>query len=135
MLLSSFASAAQPLVKPKVTAKATPKSDLKGPRIFRVKGTVAPTAKVLSCAAGVTNLAYCSPASAAQVCKGSVRITIKRGLTTIARKSVKLTSACSYNAKITVRKKMKHGKLTITSRFLGNGLVSARNSSAQKVKV
>lgn len=135
LLLSSFASAAQPLVKPKVTAKATPKKDLKGPRIFRVKGFVAPTAKVFSCAAGVTNLAYCSPASAAQICKGSVRITIKRGLKTITRKTVKLTIKCAYSAKITIRKKMKHGTLKITSRFLGNGFVAARNSSAVKVKV
>lgn len=135
MMFSSFASAAQPLVKPKVTAKATPKADLKGPRIFTVRGTVAPTAKVISCAAGVTNLAYCSPAKTGDVCKGKVRITIKRGLRALARKNVTLKPDCSYSAKIKMIKKTKHGKWTITSRFLGNALVAARNSSAQKVKV
>ena len=30
---------------------------------------------------------------------------------------------------------MKHGKLTVISRFMGNGYVSARNSRALKLKV
>ena len=132
---SSFAAAQAAPVKSKVTVKSTPKNDLKRPHIFKVRGTVAPTAKVVKCAAGVTNPAYCSPAKNADVCVGKVRITIKRGLTTIARSTVKLKGDCAYSAKITIRKKMKHGKLNVTSRFLGNKYIGARNSSALKLKV
>jgi len=135
MLFSSLASAAQPLVKPTVTAKSTPKKDLKGPRIFKVSGKVTPTAKIVKCAAGVTNLAYCSPPKIGDVCKGKVKITIKRGLRALVRKSIKLKANCTYSAKITIRKKMKHGKLTFTSRFLGNVFVAARNSKSFKVRV
>jgi hypothetical protein len=132
---SSFATAQTALVKPKVTVKSTPKTDLKRPHIFKVRGTMAPTAKVVKCASGVTNPAYCSPAKPADVCTGKVRITIKRGLLTIARSTIKLKADCAYSAKITIRKKMKHGKLTVTSRFMGNKYVGARNSSALKLKV
>jgi len=135
MLFTSSFATAQTAVKSKVTVKSTPKNDLKRPHIFKVRGTVAPTAKVVKCAAGVTNPAYCSPALKADVCVGKVRITIKRGLTTIARSTVKLKKDCAYSAKITIRKKMKHGKLNVTSRFLGNKYIGARNSSALKLKV
>jgi hypothetical protein len=136
-LCSAFASGAtvQELVKSTVSAKATPKADLKGPRIFKITGKMAPTAAVKKCAAGVTNLAYCSPATPAQICVGKVRITLKRGLTTVARGTVKLTKTCTYSAKIRVKKVKKHGKLKATSRYLGSGLVAAKNSKVVSLKV
>lgn len=136
-LSSAFASGAtvQQLVKPTVSAKATPKADLKGPRIFKITGKMAPTAAVKKCAAGVTNLAYCSPAKPVDICVGKVRITIKRGLTTVARGTVKLKSNCKYSAKIRIKKVKKHGKLKATSRYLGSGLVAAKNSKKVNLKV
>ena len=83
--MSVLATAQAAPVKTKVTVKSTPKTDLKRPHIFRVKGSVIPASRPLKCAAGNTNPAYCSPAPTAEICKGKVRITIKRGLTTIAR--------------------------------------------------
>jgi hypothetical protein len=139
VLSSSFASGAtvQELVKSKVTAKSTPKTDLKGPRIFKVTGKMTPVAAVVKCAAGVTNLAYCSPAKPADICVGKVRVTVKRGLTTLARGTVKLKADCTYSAKIRMnaKKVKKHGKLVVTSRYLGSALVAAKNSSAVKLKV
>ncbi len=127
----------QQLVKSTLSAKSTPKADLKGPRIFKVTGKMAPTAAVVKCAAGVTNLAYCAPATAGDVCSGKVRITIKRALTTLARGTVKLKSDCTYSAKIRMNAKKikKHGKVSVVSRFLGNNLVGARNSKSLKLKV
>ncbi len=137
MLSSSFASAqsAQKLVKPKVTLKATPKKDLKAPRIFRVRGTVVPTAKVLSCGAGVTNPAYCSPPPISRVCTGRVRVTVKRGSRTLKRATVRLTATCSYSARITIRGRVKRGRLRIRARFLGNTFVAAGNSNTVTVRV
>ena len=138
-LTSSFASGAtvQSLVKSTVTAKSTPKTDLKGPRIFKVTGKMAPVGAVMKCAAGVTNLAYCSPAKPVDICVGKVRVTIKRGLTTLARGTVKLKLNCTYSAKIRMNAKKikKHGKLSVVSRYLGNSLVAAKNSKTVKLKV
>ncbi len=137
LLSSSFASGAtvQQLVKSTVSAKSTPKSDRKGPRIFKVTGKMTPASRPLTCGAGQTNPKYCSPAPIAQICIGKVRITIKRGLTTLARGTVKLKLNCTYSAKIRIKRVRRHGKLVATSRFLGNGLVAAKNSKKVKLKV
>jgi uncharacterized membrane protein len=138
-LTAPFASGAtvQQLVKSTLTAKSTPKADTVGARTFKVTGKMAPAAAVTKCAAGVTNLAYCSPAKLIDICVGSVRVTIKRGLTTLARGTVKLKLDCSYSAKIKMKasKIKSHGKLSVVSRFLGNALVAAKNSKTVKLKV
>lgn len=138
LLSTSFASgqsSIQKTVASAVTAKASPKKDLTGARVFRIKGTALPTAKPYKCAAGVTNPVYCSPAKLVDVCIGNVRLTIKRGLITVARKTLKLKIDCTYSAKISLKKKTKHGKLTMRTRFLGNAVVAPSNSKKVTIKV
>jgi hypothetical protein len=138
VMLSSLATgqAATKVLPSKVTLKATPKKDLKRPYVFKLSGALTPpTATPLVCKAGVTNPIYCTKATRAQMCSGKVRVMIKRGKKTLAKKNITLKPTCSYSAKITIRKKMKHGKLTVSTRWLGNTLLGARNAKALKVKV
>jgi hypothetical protein len=128
--------AATKAVPAKLTAKATPKTDLKAPYRFKLSGAMTPPAtRPKKCAAGVTSGPYCSPAPIADICVGTVRITIKRGPKTLARKGLVLKLNCTYSAKITMRKAMKHGKLTVTTRFLGNALLGPRSAKALKLRV
>lgn len=136
VLSASLASGAT-LVRSSLSAKVTPKADLKGPRVFRVKGTMTPASTPLKCAAGVTNPKYCTPATRAEICVGKVRITVKRGLLTLARGTVSLKSNCTYSAKITIKasRVRTHARLGVTARFLGNTLVAASNSKRVTVRV
>lgn len=128
--------AATKAVPAKLTAKATPKTDLKRPYVFKISGAMTPPAKrPQKCAAGVTSGTYCSPAPIADICVGTVRLTIKRGARLLARKGIVLKLNCSYSAKVTIRKAMKHGKLTVTTRFLGNALLGPVSAKALKLKV
>jgi len=138
VMLSSLATgqAATKVLPSKVTLKSTPKKDLKRPHVFKVSGVLTPPVAIpLVCGTGVTNVAYCTKATRAQMCSGKIRVMIKRGVKTLVKKNITLKPTCSYSAKITIRKKMKHGKLTISTRWLGNTLLGARNAKSLKVKV
>ena len=138
VMLSSLATgqAATKVLPSKVTLKATPKKDTKRPYVFKLSGVLTPpTAVPLVCKAGVTNAAYCTKASSAQMCSGKIRVMIKRGVKTLAKKNIELKPTCTYSAKIKIRKAMKHGKLTVSTRWLGNTLLGARNAKSLKVKV
>jgi len=137
-LLSTLATG-QAATKPlpaKFTLKATPKTDLKRPYVFKLSGAMTPP-RVLPqvCVPGISNKTYCTAATRRQACAGKVRLTIKRGLKTLARKDVAMRPTCSYSAKITMRKAMKHGRLTMSTRFLGNALLRPRSAKSLRVKV
>jgi hypothetical protein len=138
LVLSSFTTgqAATKVLPSKITLKATPKKDLKRPHVFKLSGVMTPPALApLVCGVGVTNPAYCTKATRTQMCSGKVRVMIKRGKKTLVKKNITLKPTCSYSAKITIRKKMKRGKLTISTRWLGNTLLLPRNAKALKVSV
>ena len=138
VMLSSLATgqAATKVAPSKLTLKATPKNDTKRPYVFKLSGAMTPPVAVpLVCKAGVTTAAYCTKATRAQMCSGKVRVLIKRGLKTLAKKNITLKPTCSYSAKITIRKKMKHGKLTVSTRWLGTLLLLPKNAKSLKVKV
>lgn len=77
--------------------------------------------------------------AAAAVCTGKVRVTAKAGRKVVLSKTVKLTKACSFTAKLTIKKKPKslprNGKITVSARFLGNASLKARTSKAGSVRI
>jgi hypothetical protein len=135
----------------KITAKSKPKTDKKSPFKFKVTGAIMLPQAVckpgtggscipLNCAAGVTNVKYCSAPTLAQICGGKVRVTIKKGSKTLKKKSVNVNPAtCTYSAKLSFKdrkkKKLRGVKAKVTVRFLGNTVLKAKSAKAFKVKV
>jgi hypothetical protein len=78
---------------------------------------------------------YCENVTAAQACNGGkVRVTYTLGKKTIARKTTKLKSNCSYSAKSTIKKKSLAGKrVRVQARFLGNSAMNPRSSSRRRL--
>jgi len=138
LLLSSMPASSQTaLVKVRSTATAsvTPKTDRKRPYRFTVKGTVLPVTRPLKCGPGVTNPRYCTPATARDVCRGKVRVIIKRGSRRVTRKTVSLRSNCRYTVRFTIRRRQKPGRLTLSTRFLGNTYMVAKSARTLRVRV
>ncbi|MEA2127044.1 MAG: type transport system ATP-binding protein [Solirubrobacteraceae bacterium] len=91
--------------RPGLTGKVTPKRDRKKPFRFKVAGK-------LKRPSGVTKSAGC---------KGKVRITVKKGKKTLARKTVSVKSSCTYSARVKLNKKAgKKGKAKFSISFRGN---------------
>lgn len=62
---------------------------------------------------------------------GTVTVTVKQGVRTVARRRVKLRRACTYLATVAVGHR---GRLTMQARFDGNDLLVGRNSPARGVR-
>ncbi len=92
--------------KPKITAFAKPKRDKKKPFAFRVQGK-------LKLPAGVTKAAGC---------KGTVRITAKKGKKVLAKRRNGIKSTCKYKSRVKLRTKKagKRGTVKFKVEFLGN---------------
>ena len=123
------------LVRSEVTARATPRSDLERPRAFRFRGTVRPRTAPVKCAPGATGVRYCALASPSDICVGQVRVTIRRGRRTLARRTVSLKRTCTYSVRITLRRRMRHGRLHVTTGFLGNTLLAASSAGRLRLRV
>jgi hypothetical protein len=78
---------------------------------------------------------YCENVTAAQACNGGkVRVTYTLGTKTIARKTTKLKSNCSYSAKSTIKNRSLTGeRVRVQARFLGNSAMRPRSSSRRRL--
>jgi Ca2+-binding RTX toxin-like protein len=100
----------------RVTETVTPSRDRTRPFRFRVGGAVRRPAGV----------------SAAQGCSAAtVTVTVKKGVRTVAKRTVKLTKTCTYAVTVSVGSR---GRLTVKSRFNGNTLLKARSSASRSVR-
>jgi hypothetical protein len=100
----------------RVTTTVLPARDRARPFRFRVTGTVRRPQ-------GVT---------AAQGCAaGTVTVTVKRGVRTIASRRAKLQRTCTYAATVAVSQR---GRLTVKARFGGNAVLQARSSASRSVR-
>jgi Ca2+-binding RTX toxin-like protein len=69
-------------------------------------------------------------------CTGSVRVTVKAGSKTLSTKTVKLSTSCSYRAKVSLSSRRGfagNGKLRVQARFSGNDTIAAKTSSTRMV--
>jgi hypothetical protein len=73
---------------------------------------------------------------AAKECSGTVVVMAKHGKKVLARRRVKLTNSCSYQALLKIRRARLRGrgKLTLSARFLGNSVFSPAVSAAIKAR-
>jgi hypothetical protein len=73
---------------------------------------------------------------AAKECSGTVVVMAKRGKKVLARRRVKLTRSCSYQALLKIRRARLRGrgKLTLSARFLGNSVFSPAVSGTIKAR-
>jgi hypothetical protein len=78
---------------------------------------------------------YCETVTAAQACNGGkVRVTYTLGKKTVARKTTKLKSNCSYSATSTIKNRSLAGKrVRVQARFLGNSAMNPRSSNRRRV--
>jgi subtilisin-like proprotein convertase family protein len=117
-----------PTLPPGPVAKLKPRSvglkvsgrDRKAPYVINASGKVTAPAASISCT-------------------GRVRVLVKAGKKTVTTKTVKLTKACTYTARFTLKKLPKSlpksGKVTVSARFLGNTALVARTSKAGSVRL
>ncbi|HUR85755.1 MAG TPA: hypothetical protein VMY78_10455 [Solirubrobacteraceae bacterium] len=111
-------SASTPTVTPALktptglTAKLKSSRDRSRPYSFTISGK-------LSLPAGVTKAAGC---------KGTVKLTGKRGTKTVVTKSATLKSDCSYSIKASVKTK---GQVKMTVRFDGNSVLKGKNAATR----
>jgi hypothetical protein len=104
-----------------LTIKATPKRDLRSPYTFRTTGKVALPATV-------------TPALG---CKGVVAVTFKAGTKTISTRRVKVSSNCTYSAKVTftIPSRLRPKVLNVRAVYAGNGVVNRKTSKKITVRV
>jgi len=105
-----------------LSSKATPRTDLRAPYVFRVSGT-------LTRPSGMTK---------SRACTGRVSVQWKRGKTTISTRRVSLTKDCTYSVKVTFKSKQRFAsfkRLKFTARFLGNTYVSPVSATSKFVRV
>ena len=121
-------------VAPKqVTRKTNPLVGHKFPWKLTTKGKV-----VLpkgDCPAGTTDTTYCTPdVDKDKGCKGKVRVQYQLGTKIISSKSVNVKKDCSYKSSVTFKDKTLAGKrLRVKARFMGNTVLSAKDSAARRL--
>ncbi len=96
-------------VKPNITAKARPKNDKKKPFVFRVQG----------------KLTFPSSVSKSAGCKGTVRITAKKGKKILAKRRNGIKSSCKYKSRVKLRsnKAGKRGTVKFKVEYLGSNVL------------
>lgn len=106
-----------------LSASATPKQDLTGPRRFRFTGklTLPAGASAAGCRAG-----------------GTVSVQVHAGRNTISTRRVRLDSKCRYTVRVTfksVKRFGKHKRLKVTTRWTGNSAIAGRKAKTISVRV
>lgn len=106
--------------RPKLSLKVKPKKDRSAPIKFKASGK-------LTSLKGV---------SKKRGCKGKVKVTVKRGKKTVAKKTAKVKKSCKYSSKVKVKSgKLKNkGKLKVRARFGGNNKLKSAKSKTRTVK-
>ena len=97
-----------------LSLRATPRSDDDAPYKFTASG----------------RLGLPQGLARAEGCSGRVRVTFKRGRRTAGTKTVRLSRNCSYRGAKAIRGQ---GRLRVSARFLGNGVMGPRSSAARSV--
>ena len=109
------------LAPKRIDVKVTPSRDRSRPFRYRVSGKVVlPT--------GVTR---------ANGCAGRVSVQIKRGRKTISTRRRTVTGACTFVSRVTFGDKTRlprSGRLKVTVRFLGNGVLLPRGAKSKFVR-
>lgn len=106
----------------RLSASVTPRSDVRAPFRFRVRGT-------LTLPLGVARSAGCS---------GRVSVKVKRGRRVVATRTVRLSTRCTYSVRIAFADRRRLGRSTrlrFVARFLGNARVLARNAPARSARI
>ncbi len=77
--------------------------------------------------------------SAAAVCGGRVRLVLKRGRRTVARRTARVSKRCTYRKRIRFRASKRTGRrrarLRVTARFGGNASLSAASRRSTTVRI
>jgi hypothetical protein len=123
-------------VAPKqVTRKTTPLVGHRYPWKFKTRGKI--TLPQGDCPAGTTDTTYCTPTvTKAQGCKGKVRVRYMLGKRVVSAKKTKLKKNCSYTVTQRIRnKKLAGTRLRVRVRFMGNAVLSAKESKIRRVKL
>jgi hypothetical protein len=106
------------MARPAMAFKASvkPARDRSKPFVFKLKGRLTP------------------PAGAA--CTGKVSVAVRAGkkLVTTRKASLPATCAWSLGLKLTSKKRLGNGRLTLRPRYLGSAAVLARNAKALHVR-
>src|SRR4051794_3017029 len=121
-------------VAPKsVTLTVTPKVDHGSPWTFKSKGKI--KLPKGTCPPGTTDTTYCTPdVDKKKACKGKVRVRFKKGTTILKSTTVNVSKKCTYSAKTKFTSSSLAGsKLKVQARFLGNSVLTPKNSPTRTV--
>ena len=108
-------------IDPSLTVKAKPKRDRKAPFKYTVSGTLKLNGAEES------------------ACEGRVRVRLTRGSKTVVKKNTTVKSNCKYSRKVTAKKSLlrkapRSGKLKVTARFFGNGVLNQALAGPKTVR-
>lgn len=136
-----------------LTAKTTPKRDMRRPYAFVTTGKIVPPARFCAagenpsgtggtncvpilCPPGILDGNYCFSPSRARICSGFVAIRYQKVRATISSRNVTLKPDCTYRTRVVFRTllRTRRGVLNVRARFQGNELLKPSTNVTHKVR-